>query len=244
MKKNIEWFAEWFDSRYYHVLYQHRDEQEAGLFINQLMNVLKLHKGSKVLDIACGKGRHALMFNALGFDTYGADLSENSILEAKKQQKENLSFFVQDMRDEIPINNFDLVCNLFTSFGYFEQQKENELVLKNIYSSLKKSGYLVIDFLNSVKVCKNLPQKETKTCNGIEFKIEKFFDSNHIYKNIFFTDNGKEYSFQEKVQNLSFSDFEKLLFLQQFKIEHIFGSYQLQTFNSNQSDRLIIIAKK
>ena len=79
----MDWFKNWFDSKYYHILYKNRDEQEAVFFLNKIINHIKLKKG-KVLDVACGKGRHAKYLNKIGFDVVGIDLSKNSIDLAKK----------------------------------------------------------------------------------------------------------------------------------------------------------------
>ena len=86
----MSWFANWFDSEYYHVLYKNRDEKEAEFFIENLVQYLNFQKRRKLLDIACGKGRHATYFNSLGFDVVGVDLSSNSITTAKKYKNETL----------------------------------------------------------------------------------------------------------------------------------------------------------
>ena len=74
-----EWFATWFETDYYHTLYKYRDKAEAEHFIEHLIEELNAEKGSKVLDLACGKGRHSITLHELGMDVLGADLSSNSI---------------------------------------------------------------------------------------------------------------------------------------------------------------------
>src|SRR5690606_34846729 len=99
-------------------LYQNRDEEEAAIFIEKLIAVTELKKGAKILDLACGKGRHSIQLNKLGFNVIGIDLSVNSIARAKKYENETLRFAVQDMREAIAGEKFDAIFNLFTSFGY------------------------------------------------------------------------------------------------------------------------------
>src|SRR6478736_3856513 len=77
--KNQNWFASWFDTPYYHILYKDRDEEEAEFFMDNLVHYLNLPEEAKILDLACGKGRHAFHLIQLGFDVTGADLSVNSI---------------------------------------------------------------------------------------------------------------------------------------------------------------------
>ncbi|MFM9005057.1 MAG: class I SAM-dependent methyltransferase, partial [Flavobacteriales bacterium] len=113
-----EWFASWFDSPYYHLLYQHRDDNEAKQFIGHLIEVLHLPQGAKVLDLACGKGRHSITLAQMGYNVTGADLAANSIASAEQSSAalpfNDLRFLVHDMRQPIPGATFKAVFNLFT----------------------------------------------------------------------------------------------------------------------------------
>ena len=68
MMKNKDWFVSWFDTEYYHTLYKHRDDTEAHDFVKNLVSFLKLTQNDTILDLACGKGRHAIYLNQLGFN--------------------------------------------------------------------------------------------------------------------------------------------------------------------------------
>ena len=239
----MEWFKSWFNTPYYHELYTLRNADEAKHFLHKLMPYLSIPKKSKILDIGCGKGRHAHVISEMGYDVTGFDLSEHSIKEAKNLENEHLSFYVHDMRNLFFTNYFDYAFNLFTSFGYFENERENIKALKSIYCSLKKNGFLVIDFLNAEKVRKTLITNETKKIKGIKYDITKHIDNNRIIKEIKFSDQGKDFSYLEKVQLLSLNDFQKILTLANFKINKTFGSYNLEGF-TEESDRLIILAEK
>ena len=148
----MSWFANWFNSPYYHTLYKNRDEREAQVFIDNLINYLQIQKGSKLIDIACGKGRHAKYFNQKGMDVVGIDLSPNSINSAKKDESKNLQFSVHDMRENYQEDTFDIVTNLFTSFGYFKDNTDEQKAINAMASNLKKEGLLIIDFMNVKKV--------------------------------------------------------------------------------------------
>jgi len=237
-----EWFASWFDTRYYHILYKSRNYSEAEEFIRNLLGFLTPDSQSSILDLACGKGRHAFYVNSLGYNTTGVDLSGASIQEAKKMEKEGLHFFKHDMRQPILNKKYDFVFNLFTSFGYFDFAEENEKVLKSVHSYLEENGKLVIDFMNVDHVIENLVEQEIKEIEGIQFNISKKIENGFIVKDIAFEDD-RSYHFQEKVQAIRLSNFEKFLTKTGFQIENIFGNYQLDPF-TEKSDRLIIIAKK
>ena len=239
-----EWFAEWFDTPYYHILYKHRDHQEAEKFIKRLCSFLKIDLDSHLLDLACGKGRHALMLNKLGYKVLGADLSPQSIAEASRFSNDRLEFTVHDMREPIEARQFNCIFNLFTSFGYFDSKKDNLKVLQSIHSMLLPHGILVIDFMNADKVIQTLIPKESKTIDGVTFDIERHSDGQHIYKAIRFTDQGHSYHFTERVQSLKRIDFSNLLSEVGFDILHTFGDFELNAFDANNSDRLIIIASR
>ena len=239
-----DWFASWFDTKYYHTLYKHRDEKEAKTFIGKLIENLKIPKGKKVLDLACGKGRHSITLNELGYNVTGADLSTNSIAIASKSSKSGLNFIVHDMREPIQNTCFSAVFNLFTSFGYFDKETDNIKVLESIHEMLEEKGLLIIDFMNISHAIKQLIPDDIKTLDGIEFKISKKYDGKHIFKEIKFEDNGEYFHFTEKVQALTLEIFENLLSKTGFKILRTFGDIDLNPFDKINSDRLIIIAQK
>ncbi len=239
-----EWFAEWFDTSYYHTLYKDRNDEEAALFIKNLIEVLQLDPSSSVLDLACGKGRHSVTLNKLGYNVLGVDLSSNSIQQAKYNENDRLKFAVHDMREVIDGEKFDAVFNLFTSFGYFDALCDNECVIRSIHTMLKENGYLVIDFMNAEKVIAKLVLNEVKTVDGIDFHIERNYDGQHIFKHIRFEADGRSFDYTERVQALKLTDFEKLLAENGFTIIRTFGDFSLNAFDPNISDRLIIIAKK
>jgi SAM-dependent methyltransferase len=244
MDTKKEWFADWFDSPYYHILYGNRDMQEAEYFLKNLIARFDPKPDEKIIDLACGKGRHSIYLNSLGFDVTGVDLSEHSILSAKPFENEKLHFEVSDLRWLQLTNKFDIALNLFTSFAYFDDLETDELVLNEISNILNPNGYLLIDFFNASKVISSLVQHEIKEKEGIKFEIEKKIVNNKIVKSICFSDNNNHYQFQEKVQALTLANFEELFAKTGFQIIEVFGSYDLSAFNPISSDRLILIAQK
>ena len=240
----MSWFKDWFNTKYYHILYKNRDFQEANLFISNLVNHLQISKDAKLLDLACGRGRHSIFLNGLGFDVEGVDLSEQSIETARKFESARLKFATHDMREIYKENHFSYVFNLFTSFGYFDDESENQKAVNAMFSNLKSNGILVIDFLNAEKVIKNLVPREVKSIDGIDFEITKKVENGFINKNINFSDEGKEYSFTESVKALCLEDFENYFKNAGFKIKSVFGDYNLNAFDVEHSDRLIFVCEK
>jgi SAM-dependent methyltransferase len=244
MEKDANWFESWFDSPYYHILYRHRDEEEARLFIDRLLEYLGLPGGASVLDLACGRGRHSLYLNSKGAEVTGIDLSESNIRYASTFATPSLSFYVQDMRRIFRTNYFDVVLNLFTSFGYFERDLDNFHVVESATKALKKGGYLVIDFLNSGKVLQTLREQEIQVLESITFHINRRMEEGFIVKSISFEDKGREYRFQEKVKALTLDDFRIYFEKSGLELVDTFGEYALEPFRPESSGRLIMIAKK
>ena len=259
MSGKSEWFANWFDSPYYHILYQNHNEQSAKDFIDNLFQkltpqYLTLHPTSfyKILDLACGKGRHSRYMASKGFDVTGTDLSENSIRFARQFEAENLTFFEHDMRKPFRINYFDYIFNFFTSFGYFEKDEDNVTALKCVHDGLKDDGTFILDYFNANWVRQTMKTDYTETAKNIVFHIHKHIENGHIYKTISFEGipefDGltvkKNYTFQEKVRLFTLTDFENLFEKADLKIINKYGDYDLNPFDEQTSNRLIIKAIK
>lgn len=250
MSDNKQWFEEWFDSPYYHILYKNRNHQEAEQFIDTLLDFLKPKELDRFLDLGCGKGRHSIYLNKKGYNVVGVDLSPESINYATQFEKNavngtgSLEFFIQDMRKPSRIHYYDFVLNLFTSFGYFESERDDYSTINSVAKALKSDGVFVLDFMNAEKVVSHINSAESKTCEGITFKITREYTDGFIIKNIRFTDKGKEYRFQERVKALTVDDFKNYFSANQLKVLHLLGNYELEPFDPETSDRLIIIAQK
>jgi SAM-dependent methyltransferase len=241
----MEWFEDWFNSAYYHLLYSHRDEEEANQFMQNLLTKLAPSPQSRILDLACGKGRHAQFIATKGFDVIGIDLSENSIAEALLNSHSNLQFFEHDMRFPFRINYFDYVFNLFTSFGYFNSQRDEINTIKSIALDLKPNGKLVIDFFNAAKVVQMTAKcSEQKVIDGIAFDWKKSIVDKSVIKEIDVNDAGLVHHYKEQVRLLELVDFENYFEQAGLKLVATFGDYSLAPFDVNTSERLIMIAQK
>ncbi len=241
------WYKGWFNSHYYHLLYQHRDDDEAFRFIRTLISYLQPPAESTMVDIACGKGRHSKVLAELGFDVTGIDLSLASIEEAKIDEAENLHFFVHDMRLPFSINYFHFAFNFFTSFGYFRTRREHDNAIRTIAQSLKMGGRFVIDYLNVHYEEERLEKSKTVEVDEVRFLITKWQDEEHFYKQIQVMD--QEYKtpkhlYTERVAKFSLGDFTEMLAYQGMQVQEVFGDYQLNRYDVKKSPRMIIVAQK
>ncbi|TXK51297.1 class I SAM-dependent methyltransferase [Pontibacter qinzhouensis] len=244
MAQPEEWFSTWFDSPYYHVLYSDRDEQDAHSFIDNLLAYLHPKPTDTILDLACGKGRHSVYLSRKGYRVTGIDLSGQSIAYAKQFESEQLHFSKHDMRQVYKPASFDVVLNLFTSFGYFDNETENVVALVAAADSLKHGGKLVIDFMNTEKTIEHLVAHEQKTVHGIQFKITRGVENGFIVKSIAFTDQGQNFTFVERVRALRQEDFMEYFRMAKLRLVDVFGNYKLDPYCRLQSERMIYVLKK
>lgn len=241
-KPTKQWYASWFDTPYYHILYKDRDYAEAQGFMDNLTNYLNIPEGGKILDLACGKGRHSVYLNTLGYNVTGVDLSEQSIKHANQFANDTLKFDVHDMTKPYP-DTFDAVFNLFTSFGYFEDEACNLETISAIKSELNEFGFGVIDFMNVNYVINNLVKEDVKTVEGIDFYQKRHVKDGYIIKDIAFKVDGEQYNFQERVKALTLEDFKVLFEKAGVYLLDVFGDYKLRKFYTESSERLILIFK-
>ena len=241
-KPTKQWYASWFDTPYYHILYKDRDHSEAQVFMDNLTNYLNIPEGGKILDLACGKGRHSVYLNSLGYNVTGIDLSEKSIDYAKQYENATLQFNVHDMSKPYP-DTFDAVFNLFTSFGYFDDEKCNLQTIASIKEELNPFGFGVIDFMNVNYIIEHLVAEDIKTVEGIDFHQKRSVKDGFIIKDISFTVNGEYYEFQERVKAFTLDEFEALFAKAGVYLLDVFGDYKLHKYHSKTSERLIMIFK-
>lgn len=214
---------------------------DAQLFMRNITSFLKLPKESHIADIPCGKGRHSVFLNSLGYSVTGGDLSENSIAYARRFENDTLRFLVKDMRQPLK-NKYDAIFNLFTSFGYIKDDAVDILILRNMKNGLKKQGVFVLDFLNVEKVRQTIVENEVKIVDGIIFSIQREIKGGFILKHISFDVEGKAYRYTEHVKYIDLPKMTRFFAEAGLTINYIFGDYHLNEFHATSSNRLIIVA--
>jgi SAM-dependent methyltransferase len=242
----MSWYKEWFEDPNYLKVYSHRDETEAAQVIDLVERIIKPEKNSKILDLACGNGRVTNEFARRGYSLTGIDLSEQLLDLAKVKSLSSglkIDFILTDMRNLNFQNYFDIIINIFTSFGYFKSDLENEKVISQVYRSLKKDGWFVFDFLNSKYVIKNFEPENIIEIDNIRIHQKREIYLNRINKLITISKNGIERKYFESVRLYDKKDLEKLLNSNKFVIQNYFGDYEGNDF-SEDSERLIIFSKK
>lgn len=240
------WFKDWFNSPYYHMLYKNRTQHEADEFVQQCVQQFNIQPQHRLLDVACGKGRHAKAFASYGIDVTGIDLAEDSILEAKQFEHDRLHFFVHDMREIFRTNYYDVVTNMFTSFGYFDQPQDNTKTAKMIHSALRPGGKFIMDFVNQQHAYQVIQAQPDDLIveNGIRFTIHKRIDQQRLIKEIGIEDGERKECFQEELNSFSFNDMVALFEDNGLTFRKAYGDYQLSAYSEMDSPRMILLFEK
>lgn len=240
----MAWFETWFNTPYYHILYKDRDFKEAENFILKLTQELQLPQQSKIIDLACGKGRHSLFLNELGYDVLGLDLSEESISHNSKYENATLKCAVHDMREPIEGEPVDAVFNLFTSFGFFEDPEDDRKVFRSVSGILKPGAFFVLDFLNAGFVKDTLVTESVEKKGDIAFKISRKIENDFVVKDIRFEDKGQDFHYFEKVKLHTTEEMEQYGKETGLELIRVWGDYNLNPFDEVSSPRCINLFRK
>lgn len=243
----MTWYKDWFNSEDYLLVYKHRDSREAEILVKLIQKKLNLLTSSYVLDMACGAGRHSIAFAQKGYSVTAVDLSERLIHAAEKNaihENVNVDFVQADIRDLKLDKQFDLIVNLFTSFGYFETDEENFIIIQKAYDLLRPGGYFVLDYLNKNYLKKNLVPSSTFSKNGTTITQKRTIKENRVEKEITIEKNKSVNKFYESVRLYDFTELKDILEKTGFRIFNTFGDFNGNIFEQNSSPRLVIFAEK
>lgn len=235
-----EWFESWFGEEYV-ALYPHRNEAEAERAVGLIARTLSDAPIGRVLDLACGSGRHA-KFLAGRWWTSGVDLSE-VLLGIARKTRVTARLVRADIRD-LPYRDksFDLVVNLFTSFGYFETDAEHERVIRDLGRVMTNGGVFVLDFLNAELVKQTLVPRDEAVVSGktVVQRREITKDGCFVVKHIDIKTDGR--NFIERVRLFTKAELEGMLTRCGFRIAQSFGDYDGRDLSA-ESPRVILFAR-
>lgn len=242
----MAWYEQWFDRDEYELVYRERDDSEAERVIDLILDLVALPSGARILDVGCGRGRHAVEFAARGYDVTGLDLSERSLEIATRRAVErdvDVQFVRGDMREPVETDAFDLVVNLFTAFGYFEKAAEHQRAVDAMAAALVSGGVLVQDFLNADNVRETLVDRDARSVDGAEIIQERWISDNRINKEITLKKDGSTHSFIESVALLDPDDFRRMYGEAGLALESMLGDYDGSAHTSS-SPRLIMLSRR
>jgi len=234
-----EWFEQWFGEAYLR-LYPHRDDEDAGAAVALLDGLVPL-AGRRVLDLACGPGRHAAQLVARGARVVGLDLSLPLLARARMRTHGTVPMVRADMR-QLPFGagRFDVVVNLFTSFGYFADDAQHQGVITDAAALLRPGGAFVLDFFNAAAVREELVPREDRVVGSQHVVIQRRIDpaGRHVIKEMQLLDDGR--SFVERVRLYTGGELAALMRAAGLAVRHQFGDYDGSPF-TDAAPRAILI---
>lgn len=239
------WYADWFDRSEYHLVYKARDDADARKLEALIHRVTGLPIGARILDMACGRGRHSRLLAERGYHVTGIDLSQASIADARSMAARlglEIDFQTGDMRDAACEACFEMVVNLFTSFGYFENKADDQRAIDAMAGSLVARGWLVQDFLNADYVVANLVPSDERREGDLIIKQRRWVESGRLRKSITLEEYGESKVFHESVRLLGVDDFKRFYAAAGLEIVHIFGDYDGASFGDD-APRLILFSR-
>lgn len=253
----MPWYEDWFDRAEYERVYQRRDEDEAEQAVDLVERVAEPAPGAKLLDVGCGRGRHARAFARRGYRVTGIDLSEAAIRAARRRAADEglaIDFRRQDMREPMGREAFDGAVNLFSSFGYFEEERDHQRAIDVVAQALRppsgrgagnsahRGGFFVQDFMNAAQVRATLVPESTRTEDDLAIEQKRWIENGRIEKDITLRRNGSEETFHESVRLLALDDFRRLYTRAGLHLEDTFGNYDGAPHDES-SPRLILLAR-
>jgi len=241
------WFKDWFSSEEYLSVYQHRDDEDATKLLELILKLTKLTQQNSILDAACGAGRHSIYLASKGFNVFGFDLSKTLLSKAKENAKKRSAennFVCADLRNIYFRKKFDLIINLFTSFGYFENDEENFKFINTAYSLLNGNGYYVLDYFNKNYLLANLIAKNEKLIDRKIIIEKRKIVNDRIIKEIQIKNGLEEKRFIESVRLYSKTEIENEFKKIGFTLVSTFGDYDGNKYDEQNSSRLILFFKK
>ena len=218
-----EWYEHWFGETYLD-LYPHRDDADAERIVALLHGRGWVAAGDLVLDLACGAGRHLAALASRGARVVGFDLSLPLLRAAQRRTHGGL--VRGDMRAlSFRSGSFDLVANLFTSFGYFERDDDHRAVLAEVARVLRPGGRFVLDFLNATAVRRGLVRRDSRQVGGRRVVQERRLsdDGRFVVKTIALEGEGRH--FMERVRLFERADLERMLLEAGLPVHGVFGDY-------------------
>jgi len=241
------WYEQWF-GREYLELYAHRNDAEARNDIDAVERLLSLSTDEAILDLACGGGRHSIELARRGYTVTGIDLSAELLEQAENSAASagfEIPFLRCDMREHPFEAEFGYLLNMFTSFGYFENDVENERIMAAINRALKPEGAFIIDYINMHSVLASLVPEDQQFIKGKTVVQKRHYNqqTRRLIKEIIISDEKGTRQFTESVRLYNQQDMIAMAERAGLNITQCLGSLQGEEYN-NQSPRLILIGHK
>ena len=241
-KNTIPWYEDYFGPDYLLIDYHKYTPKE----VDFICDVLRCNKKIKLLDTACGYGRHLIPLVKRGIDVIGCDLSPFMLGEAEKKLKgaKKNRLVRCDLRYLPFLKVFDCACNMFNSFGYFKSEEDNFKVLTSIAGALKLGGFFLLDLVNRDFIVRLLSKKDWFVNNGAIILEKKWIDpiKNRSEIDVSVLDKKGKRDYHHSIRVYSFTEIRMLLEAAGFIVIDVFGGFSGEEFDVHH-DRMLILSQ-
>ncbi|HEY3324558.1 MAG TPA: methyltransferase domain-containing protein [Planctomycetota bacterium] len=244
--KNPPWYVCAFDAQYL-LRYSHRTDKAAAAEARFVAKALKLPRGAHVLDLCCGAGRHARALARMGFRVTGVDLSADLLHEAVRRRHKNITYVRADMRC-LPLGaeSVDGAISMFTSFGYFETDRENEKVLREVARVLKPGAPFLLDYMNLKVTLRHLVRESEKSAGRLRLIERRHYNaaSRRLTKDVTVLDGRRKQVICESVRAYRPAELRKMCARAGLVLQARFGDLAGSKFKENDSARCVLLLRK
>ena len=249
----MAWYKTFFDGNYLKEyekgLTPERAQKEAG-FINSTLNLPQAAEDVRILDLCCGHGRHTIELAAAGYSMVGQDLSATFLdlaKDAAAARNLQIRFVHADMR-EIPFEGeFDAIINMFTAFGYFDDDTEDQKVLNAVGRALKPGGKFLIDLLNTPRVIRDFRAQSWEELSDGTFVLTQrdynLLTGNNAELRAYIAPDGRVHEVRLTCRLYFYPELTKMLNHADLTPIQVFGDYDGSEYTWD-SRRMIVLAEK
>jgi SAM-dependent methyltransferase len=243
------WYVSFFDEDYLRIYTPFLPPDRTDQEVQGIQQLLNLSPGSAILDLCCGNGRHAIPLAQQGYQVYGQDLSETFIRHARaaaESQNLPIQWLQHDMRT-IPLENkFDAIINVFTSFGYLENEEEDQRVLQQVQNALKPGGLFLLETIYQPRVIRTFtPHGIIRYNDGLivleERRLDLLTSRNEVHISLLHPD-GRRSEHQQSIRVYTLTELIRMLANAGLHVQAYYGG--LDGAALTMDSRLVILSKK
>jgi SAM-dependent methyltransferase len=244
----MPWWDRYFGELYLRIFETVQAVGHTAQEVAWIMAALDLPPGAQVLDLCCGQGRHAVLLARAGYQVTGLDLSTYLLHRAQQAANEtgvDVRWVRGDMRRLPWHGRFDACINLFTAFGYFDDEADNQRVLSQVYDALRPGGKFLLDVSNRDYYLLRLWPRAWRRAREAVILEETIFDPGTCRCTMTFTwlEGGREETLMHTVRYYTAPELKGMLRAAGLTPTAVYGDFDGSEFSLN-SKRLIIVARK
>ncbi len=246
----MKWYEDLYNRQVYLDLYAADDTRIAPREAEAVVRLLGLRPGQSVLDVCCGYGRHALELARRGFRVTGIDLAPRQIEEARRRAQAagvDVRFVLGDVREMDFQAEFDACLNLFTSFGFFETEAENQAMLNRIAGATSPGGSFLLETWNREKVIREFVEREVEEMvGGVRLVKEWQFDAlagRFNWQNTVTFPDGRQERWNHSIRAYTLVELKSMLEVAGFRLEQVFGDWGGTAYGLY-SEQMIVVARR